>query len=69
MPNSIPACGRILHVVGVCINRIGTVQTSNGPFLQSKSSQSLFGGWGLYGRGRLQPYGGPENEACSSAIR
>ena len=26
MPTSIPARGRTLHVVGVCINRIGTLQ-------------------------------------------
>ena len=30
MPTSIPALGPILHLVGVCVNRIGTVQTSAG---------------------------------------
>jgi hypothetical protein len=28
MPDFIPATGRTLHVVGVCVNRIGIVHTS-----------------------------------------
>ena len=28
MPTSIPALGPILHLVGVCVNRIGTGRTS-----------------------------------------
>ena len=29
MPTFIPACGRTLHLAGVCVNRIGTVNFSN----------------------------------------
>ena len=42
MPTSIPALGPILHLVGVCVNRIGTIHS---PFFSIMQPWQVFVEW------------------------